>query len=203
MELDAIIDLSRYPINAPGSEALAELVEVTRTSYLRDGIVICPGFLTEEAVTRSVEEVMLSRGKEWLTNSTHNVFLDQGDPAFPVDHVRNRQLPTSVASLAFDLLHKDGPLLSLYNNDHFTSFLAQVLGLESFYRLEDPLGAASINIFPPGTAHNWHFDEVKLVLDQTYIHVIVNNLSVSIFRDNNDPKAGHRRIIQKHKTDSC
>ena len=161
MELDAIIDLSRYPINAPGSEALAELVKVTRTSYTRDGIVICPGFLSQEAVTRSVEEVMQSRGKEWLTNSTHNVFLDQGDSAFPEDHIRNRQLPTSVASLAFDLLHKDGPLLSLYNNNHFTSFLAQVLGLESFHRLEDPLGAASINIFPPGTAHNWHFDEVQ------------------------------------------
>ena len=177
MELDAIIDWSRYPINAPGSEALAELVEVTRTSYLKDGIVICPGFLTKEAVTRSVEEVMLSRGKEWLTNSTHNVFLDQGDTAFPVDHVRNRQLPTSVASLAFDLLHKNGPLLSLYNNDHFTSFLAQVLGLDSFYRLEDPLGAASINIFPPGTAHNWHFDEVKLILNHIYIQCICKPFS--------------------------
>ena len=91
MDLDAIVDLSRYPINVPGSEALAELVEVTRTSYLRDGIVICPGFLIKEAVARSVSEVMDSKGKEWLTNSTHNVFLDQGDPAFPEDHVRSKK----------------------------------------------------------------------------------------------------------------
>ena len=90
MDLDAIIDLSRYPINVPGSEALAELVEVTRTSYLRDGIVICPGFLTKEAVDRSVVEVTQSKGKEWLTNSTHNVFLDQGDPAFSDDHIRSQ-----------------------------------------------------------------------------------------------------------------
>ena len=68
---------------------------------------------------------------------------------FKIKLIRNRQLPTSVASLAFDLLHNDGPLLSLYNNNHFTSFLAQVLDLESFYRLEDPLGSASINISPP------------------------------------------------------
>ena len=45
---------------------------------------------------------------------------------------RNRQLPTSVASLAYDLLQLEGPLLSLYNNNHFTSFLAQVLGLDNF-----------------------------------------------------------------------
>ena len=88
MELDAIIDLSRYPINVPGSKAFTDLVDNTRTSYLRDGIVICPGFLTQEAVVRSVAEVEESKGKEWLTNSTHNVFLDQGDPAFPEDHIR-------------------------------------------------------------------------------------------------------------------
>ena len=92
MDLDTIIDLSRYPINVPGSDALAELVEVTRTSYLRDGIAICPGFLTMEALDRSVAEVTQSKGKEWLTNSTHNVFLDQGDPAFSDDHVRYQPL---------------------------------------------------------------------------------------------------------------
>ena len=44
-----------------------------------------------------------------------------------------------------------------------TRFLGEVLGLgeAGLHRLEDPLGAASINIFPPGTAHNWHFDEVE------------------------------------------
>ena len=46
-----------------------------------------------------------------------------------------------------------------------TRFLGEVLGLgeAGLHRLEDPLGAASINIFPPGTAHNWHFDEVDSV----------------------------------------
>ena len=32
---------------------------------------------------------------------------------------RNLQLPTSVASLAYDRLARSGPLLSLYHSDHF------------------------------------------------------------------------------------
>ena len=76
-------------------------------------------------------------------------------------HFRNKQLPTTVASLAYDKLSPSGPLLTLYKNEDFRVFLQHVLGLESLHRLEDPLGAASINIFPPGTAHNWHFDEVE------------------------------------------
>ena len=73
---------------------------------------------------------------------------------------RNKQLPTTVATLAYDRLPRTCPLLTLYHSEHFRMFLSQVLELEQLYRLEDPLGAASINIFPPGTAHNWHFDEV-------------------------------------------
>ena len=89
MDIDAIVDVSRYPITDPGSRAFRDLVEATRSSYLEHGIAICPGFLTAEAVAGSVSEVAASKGKEWLTNSTHNVFLDQGDPVFPEDHVRS------------------------------------------------------------------------------------------------------------------
>ena len=70
-------------------ETPLDLVEAIRSSYLEHGIAICPGFLTAEAVAGSVREVAASKGKEWLTNSTHNVFLDQGDPVFPEDHVRS------------------------------------------------------------------------------------------------------------------
>lgn len=158
--LQRIVDVDKYPLLDAQSDNYDELVSSSREKYQRDGIVILPGFLTEEAVAESVAEVVGARGEEWFTQSSHNVFLDSGDSGLPPGHVRNRQLPTSVASLAYDKLARQGPLLSLYNSEPFRLFLSQVLGLDQFYRLEDPLGAASINIFPPGTAHNWHFDEV-------------------------------------------
>ena len=155
-----IVDLDKYPIQDSPSEKYQQLLAETRETYQREGIVILPGFLSAEAIAVSVAEVVGARGEEWFTQSTHNVFLDSGDSHFPPDHIRNRQLPTSVASLAYDKLSRQGPLLSLYHSESFRLFLSQVLGLDQFYRLEDPLGAASINIFPPGTSHNWYLKNI-------------------------------------------
>ena len=154
--LGGIVNLEKYPIQDSQSGEYQKLLAEARTTYETEGIVILPNFLTAQAIAESVAEVLGARGEEWFTQSTHNVFLDSGDSHLPPEHVRNRQLPTSVASLAYDKLSRQGPLLSLYHSESFTVFLSQVLGLDQFYRLEDPLGAASINIFPPGTSHNWY-----------------------------------------------
>ena len=143
ISLLSIVDLEKYPIQDPQSEKYHQLLTETRNSYDKNGIVILPGFLTDDAITASVAEVLKARGEEWLTESSHNVFLDSGDSTFPPGHIRNRELPTSVASLAYDKLSGTGALLSLYHSESFRLFLSQVLGLDQFYRLEDPLGAAS------------------------------------------------------------
>ena len=65
-----------------------------------------------------MSEVEAAKGSAWFTDTEHNVFLDSGDELFPQEHVRNRfedevldnfyfflrQLPTTVASLAYDCL---------------------------------------------------------------------------------------------------
>jgi len=154
-----VVNLAKYPVADVNTQQFRTLLKQTRETYEKHGIVTLPNFITQEAIEKTVAEVETAKGSEWFTKSTHNVFLDGGDDKFAVDHIRNRELPTSVASLAYDRLDINGPLLTLYHSDSFCVFLAQVLGMDHFYRLADPLGAASINIFPPGTAHNWHFDE--------------------------------------------
>merc|ERR1712032_1299901 len=54
-----------------------------------------------------------------------------------------RQLPTTVASLAYDCLDKQGPLLRLYHTESFTKFIGDVLGLPKLFRLADPLDIKS------------------------------------------------------------
>jgi len=157
--LDSVVNLSRYPVHDPTTEGFLCLVEESRKIFLKDGIVTLPGFFTEDAVVTSVQEVEGAKAAAWFTDASHNVFLDSGDPALPGEHIRNRELPTTVASLAYDLLSSQGPLLTLYHSDTFLFFLSSVLGLTSFHRLADPLAAATINIFKPGAGHNWHFDE--------------------------------------------
>jgi hypothetical protein len=65
---------------------------------------------------------------------------------------------TRVASTAFDEL--DGGLLHrLYNYDGLVDFVRDVTCSPQLFRLADPLGACSVNIFRPGWHHAWHFDE--------------------------------------------
>ena len=55
-----------------------------------------------------------------------------------------------VASVAYDFLPANGVLSRLYQTDAFVEFLRDVLGLPALYRLEDPFGACSINLFKQG-----------------------------------------------------
>ena len=80
------------------------------------------------------------------------------DPKLPETHVRNMTMQTRVASTAYDEVQ--GPLRRLYEYDGLVEFLRAVLD-QPLYRLADPLGACSVNIFRPGWFHAWHFDETE------------------------------------------
>lgn len=157
--LKDVADVGRYPIDDMEDPAFQKLVTKCRKTLNNDGIVTLPGFLLPSTLNCTVTEVNSTLSSAWYTHTKHNVMLDKGDNAFPDNHVRNRVLPTDVASLAYDRLNEDGHLVSLYKSESFREFLRGVLSQPSLHRLADPLGACSINIFHPGDKHSWHFDE--------------------------------------------
>ena len=61
----------------------------------------------------------------------------------------------------------------LYLWEPLRQFIGSVLGKGEIYRLADPLGACSINVFVDGGKHGWHFDEsefsVTLMLQQPQV----------------------------------
>ena len=118
--LEGVVCLPRYPLEDPSSTQFLSLAQECRETFLRQGIVTLPGFLTEAALATTVREVEGAKSQAWFTDTSHNVFLDCGDPELPQDHVRNRQLATTVASLAYDRL--DGQVLdsSLHCNRGLT-----------------------------------------------------------------------------------
>jgi len=70
-------------------------------------------------------------------------------------------LRTIVGSVAYDLLPAGSPLRRLYDWDNLIELVRLVLDRPALYRLADPLGALSINVFRPGGHHAWHFDEAE------------------------------------------
>ena len=156
------INTKAYPIDQPDSDAFAELVRGAQSALKSTGCASFPGFWKPQAVSQAVASALESVDDAFETDSTHNAYQIPGaDSSFSDTHPRNVFMRTRVASTAYDELPKDGPLHQLYNSEEFTSFVAAVVGKNEneFFRLADPLGACSINIFRPGWHHAWHFDE--------------------------------------------
>jgi hypothetical protein len=156
-----LVDLARYPIADPSSAAARRTIFDCRRQLAETGVALLTGFLTPEATAAMAAEACAHAGRAFFCDSTHNVYLEPEDGAFPPDHPRRRRLHTVVGSIAYDLLPAASPLHRLYNWDNLLEFVGQVLGRPALYRLADPLGALSINVFRPGGRHSWHFDETE------------------------------------------
>jgi len=154
-----LIDRARYPIDRLREPQGAAFLERCRAQLRTEGVCTLAGFLTTEAVAAVAAEATRALPSAFFCENTHNAWLEPDDGRFPPDHPRRRRLATNVGSVAFDRLPADGPLRRLYGWDAMTDFVGAVLDRSPFYRLADPLGAVSINVFRPGDAHAWHFDE--------------------------------------------
>ncbi len=156
-----LIDLPRYPIADLASAAAQDLVAQYRRQLAATGVALLRGFLTPQATAAMAAEARTAAPGAYFCDSTHNVYLEPDDGAFPSDHPRRRRLRTIVGSVAYDLLPAASPLRRLYAWDNLIEFVRLVLDRPTLYRLADPLGALSINVFKPGGHHAWHFDEAE------------------------------------------
>ena len=153
----SLVNLTRYPVH---QGATSELVTTCRAEFSKQGVCLLPQFLSPDAIECMTAEANSALGKAFYCHNFHNAYLRKEDDAtYPENHARNRRLRTDVGSIAFDYLPADGALVALYQWDVLTRFIGNVLGFDTLYRGADPLGALSINVFEPGGAHAWHFDE--------------------------------------------
>jgi hypothetical protein len=161
------IDLEQYPIH---QKCARELIAKTSFEKLhRTGVVTLPGFINAEAMSQAAKESQKLAPLAHHCNSTHNAYLAPDDPSFPLNHIRRLPLSTDVGSVAYDLLPRDGVLPSLYKCDALVDFVSDVCfgagnSENKLYRLADPLGACTINVFHEGWEHGWHFDEAEYTI---------------------------------------
>jgi hypothetical protein len=165
-----IVDLSRYPIADPDSADSSACATQYRQNFLTAGLCILPNFVKPDALQILVDEGNAVAKQAYFCRSTHNAYLTDDDPDLPADDSARRQEATFVGSVAYDLLGDSSLLKRLYLWEPLRHFVGAVLGKDEFYRLADPLGACSINVFVDGGQHGWHFDEsefsVTLMMQQ-------------------------------------
>jgi hypothetical protein len=160
-----LIDLGRYRVADPGSDAFQALARDCREQLDERGCCILAGFLTDEAVEGAVEE---SRDLAPLAHHsevpTGTAYLEIPDESWPRGHARTLTGPTALGAVAYDLFPPESVIRRLYEWDPLMVFLAAALGKPRLYRYADPLGALNLAVMTGGDELWWHFDQTDFVV---------------------------------------
>ena len=161
--LAGIVDLAAYPIDRldrpDGREALAEW----RRGIRENGVLVLPHFLTATAVGSILREAEAMAGACYYCAHSHNPYLAANDDSLPADHPRNILNVSDVGCLADDMIPASSLLRQVYNAAGVRGAIAAILGFETLYPYDDPLGSLNINLQNPGQQLNWHYDNADFV----------------------------------------
>jgi hypothetical protein len=162
--LAALVDLDRYPLDAPGSAGYRRMVEAARQGLAASGACVFEGFLKPATVARILAEIDPLRANAFVCGDPHNVYLVEADPSLPADHPRNRLVGSAKAILADDELPDESPLRALYGWDRFRAFVREALQIDRIFPFADPLAPININFYGDGQELGWHFDNSKFTV---------------------------------------
>jgi len=157
------MNTSKYPwlcspdLSSPEAQAQ---VEQARHKYQTEGAVTFPEFIENKALEAVVADCRKQEDAAFTTDDTHTAYLKQVDMQLhPPDSVYNHSMRTQVASIAFDELSMDSPLVLLYQHPTLLQLVSLIVQKTPLYLSADPIGCCSINVFRPGYYHSFHFDE--------------------------------------------
>ena len=71
-----VVDLRRYPINEPDSQACRDLVQACRDQLREHGVAQLAGFLTPAAVAQMIAEADRLAGRAWASDQSHTVYFE-------------------------------------------------------------------------------------------------------------------------------
>ena len=161
--LAGTVNLAAYPIDRldrpEGVKALAEW----RRGIRENGVLVLPQFLTATAVGSILREAEAMAGQCYYCAHSHNPYLAANDDSLPADHPRNVLNASDVGCLADDLIPASSLLRRVYNASDVRGAIAAILGFETLYPYDDPLGSLNINLQNAGQQLNWHYDNADFV----------------------------------------
>ncbi|MDE1169469.1 MAG: 2OG-Fe(II) oxygenase [Pseudomonas sp.] len=156
--MNNIIDLHRYPLDRPDSEAWRRLVEQARDDLQRHGMFNLEGFVIADTVRQAAEQIQPTMDSQSHTHSrTHNIYFKPQIDGLAADHPALRKVETVSHTLCADQLQ--GSLVcQVYEYPPLLAFLAAVMGKPALHVMADPLARVNVMSYRHGETLNWHFD---------------------------------------------
>ena len=105
-----VVDLRRYPIHEPASQACRDLVRECRDQLRDRGVAQLPGFLTPDAVRQMIAEADRLAGQAWASDQSHTVYFEPPDGSAGADHPRALLQHSAKKAVAYDLIPDTAPI---------------------------------------------------------------------------------------------
>ncbi len=156
--IEAVVDLSRYPIHEPGSAAGAALIRGCVEQLADDGCCVIEAFVRPCARAGLAREAEALAPLAHRSSVEHNPYFSPVDERFAPGHPRRTFQRRSNGFICADLIPADSDLWAIFMLPEMTEFLRRTFGKEQLYRYEDPLAQMPINTMRPGDEFPWHFD---------------------------------------------
>ena len=164
-QIDDLVNVGRYPIDAPQSPAFGELVGEVRRQLREDGLGLLPGFLTATAARRAAEEVATTEHHAPLRVNRASVYHRPdltGSTA--ADDPRRVELEWRAGHVTRDMIPPFFCAHRLYVSRLFKNFIAACVGEQRVFEYADPLAGLVATILPPGGQYPWHYDTNEFVV---------------------------------------
>lgn len=162
--IEALIDLSSYPLHDPGSVAYASLVQRCRADLAADGMFNLDRLVTAHAIGIALRSLRpLIDGHSFVHRRRHNIYFAAAVAGIDPTHPALALMETTNRTVCADQVAQS-PVVSIYEHGGLRQLLADVIGAEHLYLMDDPLARVNVMSYRHGEALNWHFDRAEFTV---------------------------------------
>lgn len=159
--MQQLIDLEQYPIDNSKSNAYKALVERCKADLETGGMFNLPDFIRPKALDKAVGEVTYDlTHNSFKHHRHHNIFFRDVMPGLSSDDPVMQKFDSINHTICADQL-KESIVARIYEYAPLRRFLADAMGKENLYLMDDPLAAVNVMSSRDGESLNWHFDQAE------------------------------------------
>ncbi len=159
-----ILDLDRFPIDQPGSQAYDALVESCQAEMDAEGMFSLHGFMRPEIAQKVADDVADDMASIAFHHARkHNVYFKKEIPGLDPTHPALTQFETSNYTLTGDQVLQTA-VTQVYEYAPVRSFLADVMNKPELFIMDDPLARLNVMSYGQDDALNWHFDRSEFTV---------------------------------------
>lgn len=163
-QIGDLVDLERYPLDRPGTEAYRRCVDSVRHALETGSCAVLSDFIRAGRIEVLRAEATELKPQAVYRRHEHNPYFSHIPDDLPDNDPRRFRAGRTNGMVPADRFDRDRSLWQLYTSQTLRSFLADCLGIARIYCYQDPYGSLILSVQERGEEFTWHFDTMEFAV---------------------------------------